>query len=162
MTHIWDGKLSISESDNGLWPGRSQAIICNNATILWLGPFNDNLLEIHTFSVKEMYLKMSSVKWHHFADNVFRKYFTQVNSFPLQPIIPNFIIIKCQCPVIFSCDKPYTSILCFLNDMLSKWSLFSLFMDSHLIVTNLHDKKYNNCSTLFCILLRKMSHLHSC
>ena len=54
VTHICVGKLSIIGSDNGLSPGRRQAIIWNNAGILLIGPlgtnFSDILIVIHTFS----------------------------------------------------------------------------------------------------------------
>ena len=66
-THICVGKLTIIASDNGLSPGRRQAIIWTNAGILLIGSqgtnFNEILIEIHTFSFKKMHLKMSSAKW---------------------------------------------------------------------------------------------------
>ena len=66
-THICVGKLTIIASDNGLSPGRRQAIISTNAGILLTGPLITNcngiLIEIHTFSFKKMHLKMSSAKW---------------------------------------------------------------------------------------------------
>ena len=66
-THICVGKLTIIASDNGLSPGRRQAIIWTNAGILLIGPLgtncNDILIEIHTFSFEKMHLKMSSAKW---------------------------------------------------------------------------------------------------
>ena len=59
-------KLIIICSDNGLSPGRRQAIIWTNAGILLIGPlgtnFSDILIEIHAFSFKKMHLKMSSGK----------------------------------------------------------------------------------------------------
>ena len=70
-THICVGKLTIIASDNGLSPGRRQAIIWTNAGILLIGPlgtnFNEILIEIHTFSFKKMHLKMSSVIWRPFC-----------------------------------------------------------------------------------------------
>ena len=67
MTHICGGKLTIIGSDNGLLPGRRQAIIWTNAVILLIGPlrtnFSENLIGIQTFSFKKMHLKMSSAKW---------------------------------------------------------------------------------------------------
>ena len=64
MTHICVSKLTIIGSDNGLSPGRRQAIICTNAGILiiWtLGTyFSEILSETHTFSLKKRHLKMSS------------------------------------------------------------------------------------------------------
>ena len=66
VTHICVGKLTIIDSENGLSPGRRQAIIWTNAGILVIGPlgtnFNEILIEIHTFSFKKMHLKMSSGK----------------------------------------------------------------------------------------------------
>ena len=71
VTHICVGKLTIIGSDNGLSPGRRQAIIWTNAGILLIGPpgtkFNEILIGIHTFSFKEMHLKMSSGKWWPFC-----------------------------------------------------------------------------------------------
>ena len=71
MTHICVGKLTILGSDNGLSPGRRQAIIWTNAGILLIGPlgtnFSEILIGILTFSFKKMRLKMSSVKWRPFC-----------------------------------------------------------------------------------------------
>ena len=71
MTHICVGKLTIIGSDNGLSPGRRQAIIWTNAGILliWsLGTnFNEILIGIQTVSFKKMHLKMSSAKWRPFC-----------------------------------------------------------------------------------------------
>ena len=67
---IYVNKLNIIGSDNGMSPGRRQAIIWTNAGILSNAPsgtkFGETLIGIHTFSFKEMYLKMSSAKWRPF------------------------------------------------------------------------------------------------
>ena len=67
MTHICVGNLTIIGLDNGLSPGRRQAIICTNAGILLIEPLRTNFseisIEIHTFSFKEMHL---SGKWRPF------------------------------------------------------------------------------------------------
>ena len=67
VMHICVGKLNIIGSDNGLSPGRRQAIIWTNARILSIRPlatnFNELLIGIQTFSFTKMYLKMSSAKW---------------------------------------------------------------------------------------------------
>ena len=69
--HICVGKLTIIGSDNGLPPGRRQAIIWSNAGILLIGPlgtnFSEILIGIQTFSFKKMHLKMSSVKGRLFS-----------------------------------------------------------------------------------------------
>ena len=66
VTHICVGKLTIIGSDNGLAPGRRQAIIRTNAGISLIGPWGTNfseiLIEILTFSFKKMRLKVSSGK----------------------------------------------------------------------------------------------------
>ena len=70
VTHICVIKLTIVASDNGLSPGRRQAIIWTNVGILLIGPlginFSENLIEIYTFSFRKMHLKMSG-KWRPFC-----------------------------------------------------------------------------------------------
>ena len=66
VTHICFGNLTNIGSDNGLSPGRRQAITWTNVGILLIGPlgtnFSEMLIEIHTFSFKKIHLKMSSGK----------------------------------------------------------------------------------------------------
>ena len=58
--------LTIIGSDNGLSPGRRQAIIWTNAGILLIGSletkFSEILIKIHTSPFKKMHLKLSSGK----------------------------------------------------------------------------------------------------
>ena len=71
MTHICVSELTIIGSDNGLSPGRRQAIILYNAGLLLIEPLGTNIIEIsigiHTFSFKKMHLNMSSAKWRPFC-----------------------------------------------------------------------------------------------
>ena len=71
VTHICVSKLTIIGSDNGLSPGRRQAIIWTNAGILLIWPlgtsFSEILIEILTFSFTKMRLKVSSAKWQPFC-----------------------------------------------------------------------------------------------
>ena len=71
VTHICVAKLTITGSDNGLSPGRCQAIIWTSDGILLIGPlgtnFNEFLIGIQIFPFQTMYSKMSSVKWHPFC-----------------------------------------------------------------------------------------------
>ena len=71
MTHICVSKLTIIGSDNGLSPGRRQAIIWTNAGILLIRTvgtnFSEILGEIHSFSFSKIHLKMSSAKWRLFG-----------------------------------------------------------------------------------------------
>ena len=66
MAHICVGELNIIASDNGLSPGRRQAIIWTNDGILFIEPlgtkFNEILIEIHKFLFMKMHLRMSSAK----------------------------------------------------------------------------------------------------
>ena len=73
VTHICVSKLTIIGSDNGLSPGRHQAIIWTNAGILLIRTLGTNfseillICEILAFSFKKMHLKLSSAKWRPFC-----------------------------------------------------------------------------------------------
>ena len=71
MTHICVSNLIIIGSDNGLSPGRRQAIIWTNAGILFIGSlgtnFSEILIAILTSSFKKMHLRVSSGKWRPFC-----------------------------------------------------------------------------------------------
>ena len=66
VMHICVSDLTSIVSDNGLSPGRRQAIIRTNAGILLIRPlgtnFSEFLVEILIFSFKKMRLKVSSAK----------------------------------------------------------------------------------------------------
>ena len=70
-THKCVGNLTTIGSDNGLSPGRCQAIIWTNAGILLIGPwganFSEILIEILILSFKKMWFKVSSAKWRPFC-----------------------------------------------------------------------------------------------
>ena len=71
LTHICVGKLTIIGPDNGLSPGRHQAIIWTNAGILLIAPlgtnFSEILIGIKIFSFRKIHLKISSAKWGPFC-----------------------------------------------------------------------------------------------
>ena len=71
VTHICVSELTIIGSDNGLSPGRRQAIIWTIAGISLIGPFGTNfseiIIEIPTFSLTKMRLNVSSAKWRPFC-----------------------------------------------------------------------------------------------
>ena len=71
VKHICISNLTIIGSDNGLSPGRHQAITWINVGILLIGPlgtnFREMLIAIHTFSFKKIHLNMSSGKWRPFC-----------------------------------------------------------------------------------------------
>ena len=66
VTHTCVGNLTVIGPNNGLSPGRRQAIIWTNARILLIEPlgtnFIDILSQIQIFSYNKMHLKMSSGK----------------------------------------------------------------------------------------------------
>ena len=76
VTHICISTITIIGSDNGLSPGRHQAIIWPNAEMLLIGSLridcSEILIKINTISFKKMHLKMSFAKWHlfHLSPNV--------------------------------------------------------------------------------------------
>ena len=71
VTHILVSDLTIIGTDNGLSPGRRQAIIWTNTGILLIRTlgihFSEILSEIHTSSFKKMHFKTSSPKWRPFC-----------------------------------------------------------------------------------------------
>ena len=71
VTHICVGNLIIIGSDNGLSPGRRQAIIWTNAGILLIGTLGTNfteiLIEIQTFSLEKCVWKCRLRNGGHFA-----------------------------------------------------------------------------------------------
>ena len=92
-THICVSKLTIIASDNGLSPGRRQAIIWNNAGILsieLLGTnFSEILFEILTFSFKKMRLKVLSAKWRPFCLGLNVLTFATIR-YPVAMATPNY------------------------------------------------------------------------
>ena len=71
LTQWGHGTNTNIGSDNGLSPGRRQAIIWTNAGILLIGPlatnFSEILIEILAFSFTKMRLKVLSAKWRPFC-----------------------------------------------------------------------------------------------
>ena len=71
VAYLCVDKLTITGSDNGMSPGRHQAIIWTNAGMLLIASLGTNFSEIpiriQTFPFKRMHLKMSSAKWRPFC-----------------------------------------------------------------------------------------------
>ena len=71
VTHICVSKLTIISSDNGLSPGRCQAIIWTNAGILLIGTLGTNvsdiLSQIHIFLFRKMHFKRFLTAWWAFC-----------------------------------------------------------------------------------------------
>ena len=69
--HICVSKQTIIGSDNGLAPGRRQAIIWTDAGILLIETlgkkFCEIVSEIYTYSFIKRHLKMSSAQWRAFC-----------------------------------------------------------------------------------------------
>ena len=70
VTRLCGSKIIVIGSDNGLSPGRLQAIIWTSAGILLIEPLGTNVngifIKIYIFSFKKMQLKLSSTKWRLF------------------------------------------------------------------------------------------------
>ena len=71
VTHIWIGKLTIIGPDNGVSPGRRQAIIWTSAGILLVGSlgthFSEILIGIQIFSLKKCIWKCRRRNSFHFV-----------------------------------------------------------------------------------------------
>ena len=71
VTHRCVSKLNIMGSNNGLSPGRRQAIIWTIAGKLLIGPLgtniNKNSIEIYALSFTKIHWKLSSGKWRPFC-----------------------------------------------------------------------------------------------
>ena len=76
VTQVCVNKPTIIGSDNGLSPGRCQAILWISAGILLIGHlktnFSEILIEIRTSLFKKMHLNMLSGKWRPFCLNPLR------------------------------------------------------------------------------------------
>ena len=99
VTHICVSTPTIIGSDNGLSPGRRQAIIWTNDGILLIEPlgtkFSEILIEIRTFSCKKMHLKMASTKWRPFCLGLNELKFNWMNGrqnarYEMWSIVPEF------------------------------------------------------------------------
>ena len=71
MTHICVGQMTRISSDNDLVPEQRQAIFWTNTGILLIGPlgtnFSEILIEIQTFFLNMIHLKMPSANIDHFS-----------------------------------------------------------------------------------------------
>ena len=129
VTHICVSKLTSIGSDNGLSPGRRQAIIWTNAGILLIGPlgtnFNEILIEIHPFSFTKMHLKISSAKWRPFClgHNVlncfylWHKVFTNVRTYYTRNI---FSLSKTLLGHKYTCTKQVLTFI--FNTLRPRWN----------------------------------------
>ena len=105
VKHIFDSKLTSIGSDNGLSPGRRQAVIWTIPGLLLIGKvgtsFSGILIEIHTFSFKKMHLKMSSGKWWPFCFGL-----NMIIIFPFHYIstLKSFITALWETTMSFSCE----------------------------------------------------------
>ena len=99
-THICVNKLTIIGSDNGLSPERRQAIIWTNGGILLIGPlgttFGEILIEIQTFSLKIIRLKMSSAKFRQFCLGL-NVLMPKITKFHITQTFVSYIFICCVC-----------------------------------------------------------------
>ena len=98
VRHIWVDNLTIIGSDNGLSPGRRQAIIWISDGILWIWPlginFSEILIKFLTFWFKKMCLNVSFAKWRPFCLglNVLSCIVVSRVSFPVHVTVRPFLL----------------------------------------------------------------------
>ena len=101
-----------------LQPTRGNLTIWINGGILLIGPLGTNsseiLIKFHTFSIKKMYLKMSSVKWWPFClglNVLILKWFPAISHISLGNIVlmsDSVVIVRTAIPYIVPRDKHIT------------------------------------------------------
>ena len=135
VSHLCVSELTIIGSDNGLSPGRRQAIIWTNAVILFIRPlgtnFNEIWIKILTFSFTKMRLKVSSAKWRPICLglNVLSCYIMRCAPGPITTIIcqgnyPAFQRTRMQCSLRgFDCNATlmnlFTHLMTFISAIIS-------------------------------------------
>ena len=95
-THICVSKLNITGSDNGLSPGRRQAIIWTNAGLLSIGPLGTNFSEISIgvqayYHISCLHTLRPRQKGRHFANDTLRYIFLNENVIILVKISLKFV-----------------------------------------------------------------------
>ena len=97
MTH----KLASIFSDNGLSPGRHQAIIWTNTGIVFIWPLgtkcSEILIDIHIFSFKMMYFNITSTKFWVLCLGL--------------DVLSFLVVLDIFSQCVFSCRRPVTSSL---------------------------------------------------
>ena len=126
VTHICVANLTTIASDNGLSPGRRQAIIWTNAGILLIRPlwtnFSEILIKISTFSFKKMRLKVSSAKWRPFCLGLnVLKQTTIPQGLMLWPVLWKLAWLKVSCDILLSQSR-HVRINIIQRDLLDFWS----------------------------------------
>ena len=168
--YICVSKLTTIGSDNGLPPGRHQAIIWTNAVLVSIVPLVTNLskifIKIHTFSIKRIHIEMSSGKWRPFllGRNVLTPifFFIEVHLFvgrfafkPVRQILPEKITFSEQMPIpltFFACNSTSThnSIRLLVVIWLQKLAQLSCHAQNFAAITSVeYQWKQNEISTEF-------------
>ena len=150
MTDICVSTLTIIGSDNGLSPGRRQAIIWNNTGLLLIEPLGTNFSEIsigiQRFSFKKMHLNMSSAIWRPFCLglNVLTRP-PRHKGLTTDPFLRGLMIIKflwkLQCNFYFNLTRPqiYTSWQLKLFVACAKLSTDNIIIIMFMIEQNVND-----------------------
>ena len=121
VTDNYVGKLTVIGSDNGLLPGRRQAIIWTRAGIFLVGPLRTNcnniLIGIHIFSLTKIRFRMPSAKYCPFPLGL-----NGFNSLFLQRVMHR-LILKNMVP--FLLRHKYSAIA--IQSMLCRCTCLSVF-----------------------------------
>ena len=95
VTHICVSKLTIDGSDNGLSPGRHQAIISTKTWILLIGLLGTNFIEI-LIGILKIFIQENALEIvvcemvpilsrpQHIDDHIFKSRFRKIRSYSLQ------------------------------------------------------------------------------
>ena len=162
VTHICVGKLTVIGWDNGLSPERRQAIISTSAGILLTGPlgtnFSEILIEIQTFSLKKICLKMLSAKCCSFrlSLNVLKN----CSSCWFMSYIDGLVQERCNSSALamelhLSCTNPSTYSSEFLH---CHWTNHMIACKVTLTDMDITDQHYNITSFHFSLFITVMSH----
>ena len=138
VTHICVGKQNSIGSDNGLSPGRHQAIIWTKARILLIGPLGTNFSEISikilTFSFTKMRLKVSSAKWCPFCLGL--NVLTYTGNTVNNPLIYIIYFVRCRQNSTVLTNELYI----FCTKLFNHFSSKSVNVPPFLKLSSLYDK----------------------
>ena len=159
VMHICVSNLTIVGSNNGLSPGRRQAIIWTNSGMLLNGNlrtnFNESSIGIQTFSLKKKHFKMSPAKQCSFCLglNVLKD---SSSSSELMDVIKNYIL-----SVSFQCAEfpaSFCGSTCVLDFLWEAWFLH--FLSDFFLSVLLSGIYWNTNLSLWDILYHEPSETH--
>ena len=169
MTHTCVGNLTIIGSDNGLSPGRRQAIIWTNAEISLIGligtDVSEILTEIYTFLFKKMHLKMSSAKWRPYCLvlNVLMRTWCQVAMYSVRKVSFPYMVCHNFCQSQWNISKPYfITFMIRINHLHLRDSVESIIYYSHSKLISIMIDKLNSKNNILWVTTRDQYKITLC